>query len=207
MTINYKATAACPCLCPACSCSYHVFSLCQLTTLTLHNSLSLSLPTQDLPLPRILPTTDSILVSELTPLTLWLDRFFWASQFWFLVSSLLCSGFFGSVQQIKLAICQLLDACKYSVSYHIVVKVFTVMIRRTVIIQPVHYSQLLLFNRLFFQSHWQVSQCLPRKPLGITGEGMRFFTNPFHHTLPVSMSQRWWLKPDFLAVVRESASF
>ena len=29
------------CLCPACSCFYHIFSLCQITTLTIHNSLSL----------------------------------------------------------------------------------------------------------------------------------------------------------------------
>jgi len=35
-------------LCPACSCSCRIFSLCQLTTLTIHDSLSLSLPTQDL---------------------------------------------------------------------------------------------------------------------------------------------------------------
>ena len=40
------------CLCPACSISYHIFSLCQLTTLTIHNSLSLSLLAQDLPLYR-----------------------------------------------------------------------------------------------------------------------------------------------------------
>ena len=43
------------CLCPSCSCSYHFFSSCQLTTLTIHNSISLSLPAQDLPLPQIFP--------------------------------------------------------------------------------------------------------------------------------------------------------
>ena len=43
------------CLCPSCSCSYHFFLLCQLTTLTIHNFISLSLPTQDLPLPQIFP--------------------------------------------------------------------------------------------------------------------------------------------------------
>ena len=58
---------------------------------------------------RLLP------VSGLTPHTLWLDRFFWASWFLFLVSFL-----FGSMRQIKLAVCQLLGTCKYSVSYHIV---------------------------------------------------------------------------------------
>ena len=41
--------------CPSCSCSCHFFSLCQLPTLTIHNSLSLSLPAQDLPLPQIFP--------------------------------------------------------------------------------------------------------------------------------------------------------
>ena len=48
------------CLCPSCSCSYHFFSLCQLTTLIIHNSLSLSLPAQDLPLSQIFPTIDSL---------------------------------------------------------------------------------------------------------------------------------------------------
>ena len=42
-------------LCP-CSCSYHLFSLCQLTALTIHNSLTLSLPAQNLPLPQIFST-------------------------------------------------------------------------------------------------------------------------------------------------------
>ena len=47
-----------PSLCPSCSCSYHFFSLCQLTTLTIHNSLSLSLPAQDTNLsPHRLPSS------------------------------------------------------------------------------------------------------------------------------------------------------
>ena len=58
------------CLCPACSCSYHI-SLCQLTTLTIHNSVSLSLPAQDLPLPQIFPTIGSIPASGLSPRTSW----------------------------------------------------------------------------------------------------------------------------------------
>ena len=57
------------CLCPSCSCSYHFFSLCQLTTLTIRNSVSLSLPAQDLPLSQILPTIDSLPASGLTPRT------------------------------------------------------------------------------------------------------------------------------------------
>jgi len=68
-------------LCPACSCSYHIFSLCQLTTLTIHNSLSLSLPPQDLPLSQIFSTTDSLPASGLTPRTSRPDFFFWASPF------------------------------------------------------------------------------------------------------------------------------
>jgi len=35
--------------------SKHIFSLCQLATLTIHNSLALSLPAQDLPLSQIFP--------------------------------------------------------------------------------------------------------------------------------------------------------
>ena len=38
------------CLRPACSCSYHIYSLYQLTTLTIRISLSVSLPAEDLPL-------------------------------------------------------------------------------------------------------------------------------------------------------------
>ena len=67
---------------PSCSRSYHFFSLCQLTTLTIHNSLSLSLPAQDLPLPQIFPSIDSLPASGLTPWTSRLDRFFWASPFY-----------------------------------------------------------------------------------------------------------------------------
>ena len=70
------------CLCPSCSCSYHFFSLCQLTTLTIHNSLSLSLPAQDLPLSQIFPTIDSLPASGLTPRTSRPDRFFRASAFY-----------------------------------------------------------------------------------------------------------------------------
>ena len=51
------------------SCSCHIFLLSQLTTLTIHNSLSLSLPAQDLPFSQIFPTIDSIPASGLT---LWL---------------------------------------------------------------------------------------------------------------------------------------
>ena len=77
------------CLCPACSRSYHIFSLCQFTTLTIHNPLSLSLPAQDLPLSQIFPIIHSFPASGLTPQTSRLDCFFWASRFLFLVSSLL----------------------------------------------------------------------------------------------------------------------
>ena len=49
-------------------------------TLTIHNPISLSLRAQGLPLSQIFPTTDSLQASGLTPRTLWLDRFFWASR-------------------------------------------------------------------------------------------------------------------------------
>jgi len=94
-------------------CFYHIFSLCQLTTLTIHNSLSLSLPAQNLPLSQIFPTIDSSsLRTDSTDL--WLNHFFWASRFLFFSFFI---TFFGSVRQIKLAIRQLLGARKYSVSY------------------------------------------------------------------------------------------
>jgi len=67
------------CLWLAFSCCYDIFSLCQLTTLTIHNSLSVSLPVQNLPLLQIFPTIDSLPASGLTPQCLWLDRFFWTS--------------------------------------------------------------------------------------------------------------------------------
>jgi len=55
------------CLWLPCSWSCHIFLLFQLTTLTIHNSLSLSLPAQDLPFSQIFPTIDSLAASGLTP--------------------------------------------------------------------------------------------------------------------------------------------
>jgi len=98
-----------PCLCPSCSCSYYFFSLCQLTTLTIHNSLSLSLPAQDLPLPQIFPPIDSLPASVLTPRTSRLDRFFWASPFYVFISFVILFCLV-SVRQTKLATRQLLGA-------------------------------------------------------------------------------------------------
>jgi len=49
--------------------SCHIFLLCQHTTLTINNSLSLSLPAQNLPLSQIFPTTVSLPVSGLTSRT------------------------------------------------------------------------------------------------------------------------------------------
>ena len=46
--------------------SCHIFLLSQLSTLTTHNSLSLSLPAQDLPFSQIFPTRDSHQASGLT---------------------------------------------------------------------------------------------------------------------------------------------
>jgi len=45
----------------------HLLTLDQLTTLTIHNSLSLSLPAQDLPFSQIFPTIDSLPASGQTP--------------------------------------------------------------------------------------------------------------------------------------------
>jgi len=70
------------CLWLACSCSYHLFSLCLLTTFIIYNSLILSPPAQNLYLlPQIFPTIDFLPASRLAPRTLWLDRFFWAPCF------------------------------------------------------------------------------------------------------------------------------
>ena len=95
-----------------CSCSYHIFSLCQLTTLTIHNSLSLSLPAQDLHVSRTFHTINSIPASGLTPsLFDWtvssdhLGFLFLLYSFCFLV---------GSVRQTKLATRQLSGARKCS---------------------------------------------------------------------------------------------
>ena len=60
----------------------------QLTTLTNHNSLSLSLPPQNLPLSQIFPIIDSLLASGLAPGTSWLERFFYAPRFLFIFSFL-----------------------------------------------------------------------------------------------------------------------
>jgi len=58
------------CLRLTCLCPYHIFSLCQLTTVTVDNSISLSLSAQNLPLSQIFPTIDSLPASGLTPRTL-----------------------------------------------------------------------------------------------------------------------------------------
>jgi len=57
--------------------------LCQLTTVTIHSSLTLPVPAQNLRLPQIFSTIDFFLAPELTPRTLWLNRFFSASLFLF----------------------------------------------------------------------------------------------------------------------------
>ena len=83
------------CLWLAYSCSYHIFSLCQLTTLTNRNSVSLSLPAQELPLSQTFPTIDSLPAPGLNPQALLLTvSSEYLGWFLFLVSSLL---FFRSV--------------------------------------------------------------------------------------------------------------
>jgi len=59
--------------------------------LTIHNSLSLSLPAEDLRLSQIFPTIDSLPASGLTPQTSRPDRFFSASPFY------VCFSFFSII--------------------------------------------------------------------------------------------------------------
>jgi len=92
------------------------FLICQLTTLTIHNSLTLSLQAQNLPLSHTFLTIDFLQASGLTSQTLWLDHFFWASWFFLFFITL----FFVFMRQIKLAIRQLLGACKYSLLYCVI---------------------------------------------------------------------------------------
>jgi len=49
---------------------YHISSLCQLATLIVNKSLTLSLPAQNLPLSQIIPTIDFLPTSGLTKRTL-----------------------------------------------------------------------------------------------------------------------------------------
>jgi len=69
---------------------YHLFSLCQLTTLTINNSGTLALPAQNVPLPQIFPTIDFLSASGLTPRILWLEGFFWASSFLYFLHYCFC---------------------------------------------------------------------------------------------------------------------
>ena len=59
-------------------CSYHILSLCRLIHRH-HPELAHSFKTYALS--QIFPITDFLLASALTPRTLWLDPFFWASRF------------------------------------------------------------------------------------------------------------------------------
>jgi len=88
--------------------SYHIFSLCWFIILITHNSFTLSLPAHD-----IFPTKDSLLASRLTPWTSWLDHFFCATGFLFLVL-FITSFFWFYAAEIKLASHHLLGAIKYS---------------------------------------------------------------------------------------------
>jgi len=63
-------------------------SLCQLTTLTIHNSLSLSRPPQDLPLSQIFPTIDSLPASGLH------DSTYFTTGAFLLSISVFCFTFF-----------------------------------------------------------------------------------------------------------------
>jgi len=65
-------------------CSYYI-SLCRFISLTVHDSLTLSLPTQNLPLSQLFPVINSLPAPELTLQTSWVDRFFRAPRFSFLI--------------------------------------------------------------------------------------------------------------------------
>jgi len=113
---NDQPNSSHPSLWLACSCSYHLFSLCQLTTLTIHDSLSIT--------PGSKPTSSTNLSHQtffpawgLTPQTLWLDHFF--SALWFSVFSSASLMFVGSVRQTKLAVHQLMGVHNRSLSYRI----------------------------------------------------------------------------------------
>jgi len=75
-----------------------VFLLFQLTTLTIHNSLSLSLPATYLPFSQIFPIIDSLPASGLTPRLY--DWTVSSEHFGFYFYFLHYSFLFGSVRQI-----------------------------------------------------------------------------------------------------------
>ena len=95
------------CLWLACLCSYNIFSLCQLTTLAIHNSLTFSLTagsklsfikmhkgelnTYNASRANKINNSSSLLITNIFhnrlspgPRTSWPDRFFWVIQFFFL---------------------------------------------------------------------------------------------------------------------------
>jgi len=89
--------------------------------LTIHNSLSLSLPAQDLPLSQIFPPIDSIPASGLTPRTLRQDRFFWASPFYvfsfFII--LFCLVPCGRLSWLLVSFWTHVNIVHHIISYHI----------------------------------------------------------------------------------------
>ena len=92
------------------------------TTLTIHNSLCLSLPAQDLPLPQIFPTIDSLPASEMTPRTSRLDRFFWASSLYvfsfFII--LFCLVPCGRLSWLLVSFWAHVNIVHHIISYHII---------------------------------------------------------------------------------------
>jgi len=83
------------------SCSCHIFFLRWFTSFTIRKSLTLSLPTYNLPPSQIFPTIDSLPALELTPRTSWSGRFFWASRFSFLVLFITFSVFVVSCNRLS----------------------------------------------------------------------------------------------------------
>ena len=93
------------------SCSYGMFFLCWFFTVTIHKSLTLEIY-----------LIDSLLTSRLTPRTLWLDCYFWATRFLFLVLFVTFSVFLvpcGKVRWLPVSF-RVQDNIVYHIVFYIV---------------------------------------------------------------------------------------
>jgi len=108
------------------SLSYHIFSLCCLSNLVIHNSLTVAPPSSSVSdSPAAAPTTSHSASTHHFSPSISLPHSFTPgskpTSFTNLSHRRLSSSlFFGSVRQTKLAIRQILGARKYSLSYRIV---------------------------------------------------------------------------------------
>jgi len=166
---------------------------CQLTTLTIHNSFSLSLriklrPTSFTNLSHHrLPSTGS----GLTPLALWLDRFFWASRVFCFFLFLHYSFLFGPMRQIKLPLCQRLDARKYSVSYRIV----SYRIVKWSHVTAAARNCCTTIRNIVVEKAWSIGEWPWRQPKVIRNEAIRRAT---HHCVNFLMSNIFSTQLNFI---------